>query len=310
MEDSLKKLNDLIGNIEKVIVGKIDNIKYLIVGLLTNGHILMEDVPGVGKTMLSLSLAKSIGAGFTRIQFTPDLLPSDVTGGHIYNPKTGDFDLKKGPVFTNILLADEINRTNPRTQSSLLECMQEYKVTLDGKTFPLLKPFMVVATQNPIEFQGTYPLPEAQIDRFLMKVSMGYVSQEGEIAVLKGQKSAHPVDSIEPVLTIEEVITLQTKAQEVEVSEKILAYIVKIVSATRKNKNVEIGASPRASIALMNAARAWALLENRNYVIPDDVYRLAFPVLRHRLVLKAKASVSGVTPKTVITSIVDETSIK
>jgi MoxR-like ATPase len=310
MEDSLKKLNDLIGNIEKVIVGKIDNIKYLIVGLLTNGHILMEDVPGVGKTMLSLSLAKSIGAGFTRIQFTPDLLPSDVTGGHIYNPKTGDFDLKKGPVFTNILLADEINRTNPRTQSSLLECMQEYKVTLDGKTFPLLKPFMVVATQNPIEFQGTYPLPEAQIDRFLMKVSMGYVSQEGEIAVLKGQKSAHPVDSIKPVLTIEEVITLQTKAQEVEVSEKILDYIVKIVSATRKNKNVEIGASPRASIALMNAARAWALLENRNYVIPDDVYRLAFPVLRHRLVLKAKASVSGVTPKTVITSIVDETSIK
>jgi MoxR-like ATPase len=310
MEDSLKKLNDLIGNIEKVIVGKIDNIKYLIVGLLTNGHILMEDVPGVGKTMLSLSLAKSIGAGFTRIQFTPDLLPSDVTGGHIYNPKTGDFDLKKGPVFTNILLADEINRTNPRTQSSLLECMQEYKVTLDGKTFPLLKPFMVVATQNPIEFQGTYPLPEAQIDRFLMKVSMGYVSQEGEIAVLKGQKSAHPVDSIKPVLTIEEVIMLQTKAQEVEVSEKILAYIVKIVSATRKNKNVEIGASPRASIALMNAARAWALLENRNYVIPDDVYRLAFPVLRHRLVLKAKASVSGVTPKTVITSIVEETSIK
>jgi MoxR-like ATPase len=310
MEDSLKKLNDLIGNIEKVIIGKIDNIKYLIVGLLTNGHILMEDVPGVGKTMLSLSLAKSIGAGFTRIQFTPDLLPSDVTGGHIYNPKTGDFDLKKGPVFTNILLADEINRTNPRTQSSLLECMQEYKVTLDGKTFPLLKPFMVVATQNPIEFQGTYPLPEAQIDRFLMKVSMGYVSQEGEMAVLKGQKSAHPVDSIDPVLTIEEVIMLQTKAQEVEVSEKILAYIVKIVSATRKNKNVEIGASPRASIALMNAARAWALLENRNYVIPDDVYRLAFPVLRHRLVLKAKASVSGVTPKTVITSIVDETSIK
>lgn len=310
MEDSSKKLNNLIGNIEKVIVGKIDSIKYLIVGLLTNGHILMEDVPGVGKTMLSLSLAKSIGAGFTRIQFTPDLLPSDVTGGHIYNPKTGDFDLKKGPVFTNILLADEINRTNPRTQSSLLECMQEYKVTLDGKTFPLLKPFMVVATQNPIEFQGTYPLPEAQIDRFLMKVNMGYVSQKEEIDVLKGQKLAHPVDSIESVLTIEEVRILQAKAQEVEVSEKILAYIVKIVSTTRKNKNVEIGASPRASIALMNAARAWALLENRNYVIPDDVYRLVFPVLRHRLALKAKAAVSGVTPKTVIASIVDEISIK
>ncbi|MCF7887391.1 MAG: MoxR family ATPase [Candidatus Omnitrophica bacterium] len=310
MKDSFEKLYYLIGNIEKVIVGKIDNIKYLIVGLLTNGHILVEDVPGVGKTMLSLSLAKSIGAGFKRIQFTPDLLPSDVTGGHIYNAKTGNFDLKKGPVFTNILLADEINRTNPRTQSSLLECMQEYKVTLDRKTFPLLKPFMVVATQNPIEFQGTYPLPEAQIDRFLMKVNMGYLSQKGEIEVLKGQKSAHPVDSIEPVLTMEEVRMLQAKVQEIEVSEKILAYIVKIVSVTRKNENVEIGASPRASIALMNATRAWALLENRNYVIPDDVYRLAFPVLRHRLVLKAKASVSGVTPKAVITSIVDETSIK
>jgi MoxR-like ATPase len=310
MQDSLKRLNDLIANVEKVIVGKRENIKYLIVGLLTNGHILMEDVPGVGKTMLSLSLAKSIGAGFKRIQFTPDLLPTDVTGGHIYNPKTGEFDLKKGPVFTNILLADEINRTNPRTQSSLLECMQEYKVTLDGKTFTLLRPFMVIATQNPIDFQGTYPLPEAQIDRFLMKVNMGYVSQEEEIRVLQGQKTAHPVDSVEPVLTVEEVKLLQDKAKEIEVAEKILSYIVKLVTATRENKNVNIGASPRASIALMNAVRVWAMLENRDYVIPDDVYRLVFPVLRHRLVLKPKALVSGVTPRMVISDIVDKTSIR
>ncbi len=310
MQDSLSKINDLIDNIERVIVGKRENIKYLIVGLLTNGHILMEDVPGVGKTMLSLSLAKSIGAGFKRIQFTPDLLPSDVTGGHIYNPKSGEFDLKKGPVFTNILLADEINRTNPRTQSSLLECMQEYKVTLDGKTFPLLRPFMVIATQNPIEFQGTYPLPEAQIDRFLMKVNMGYVSQEEEIKVLRGQKSVHPVNSIEPVLSIEEVKSLQDKAKEVEVSEKILNYIVRLVAATRENTDVNIGASPRASISLMNAVRVWALLENRNYVIPDDVYHLVFPVLRHRLVLKPKASVSGMTPRVIIKKILDNTPIR
>ncbi len=310
MQDSLKKLNDLIGNIEKVIVGKRENIKCLITGLLTNGHILMEDVPGVGKTMLSLSLAKSIGAQFRRIQFTPDLLPTDVTGGHIYNPKSGEFDLKKGPVFTNILLADEINRTNPRTQSSLLECMQEYKVTLDGKNFPLSMPFMVIATQNPIDFQGTYPLPEAQIDRFLMKINMGYVSQEEEIKILQGQKTTHPVDSVEPILTIEEIQLLQNKAKKVEVSEKVLSYIVRLVKATRKNENVNIGASPRASIALMNAVRAWALLENRNYVIPDDVYHLVFPVLRHRLALKPKASVSGITPKKIIANIINKISIK
>lgn len=310
MQDYVEKLNSLIENIEKVIVGKREKIKFLIVGLLTNGHILMEDVPGLGKTMLSLCLAKSIGAGFKRIQFTPDLLPTDVTGGHIYNPKTGEFDLQKGPVFTNILLADEVNRTNPRTQSSLLECMQEYKVTLDGKTFPLLKPFVVIATQNPIDFQGTYPLPEAQVDRFLMKVNMGYVSSEEEKKVLQGQRSAHPIDSIEPILSIEEVKSLQEEAKVVEVAEKILDYIVKLVTATRSYEDISIGASPRASISLMNASRVWALLEGRNYVIPDDVYHLAFPVLRHRLVLKPKASVSGVTPKTIISDIMNKTPVR
>jgi len=294
------KLNKLVKNIEKVIIGKRDVVKYLIVGFLTNGHTLIEDVPGLGKTMLSLSLAKSIGGEFKRIQFTPDLLPSDVTGGYIYNPKTVEFELRKGPVFTNILLADELNRTTPRTQSSLLECMQECKVTLDGKTFPLSKPFIVIATQNPIEFQGTYALPEAQIDRFLMKIEVGYLSVEEEIEVVKGQKVIHPIESLGEVLSLEEARGLQESVKEVDISEKILDYIVKLVYSTRKIEEVQLGASPRASIALMHSARAWALLEGRDYVIPDDVFHLAFPVLRHRLVIKPKAAVAGLTSKSVV----------
>jgi len=299
----MDKLNKLVKNIEKVIIGKRDVVKYLIVGFLTNGHILIEDVPGLGKTMLSLSLAKSIGGEFKRIQFTPDLLPSDVTGGYIYNPKAVEFELRKGPVFTNILLADELNRTTPRTQSSLLECMQECKVTLDGKTFPLTKPFVVIATQNPIEFQGTYTLPEAQIDRFLMKIEVGYLSVEEETEVIKGQKVIHPIESLGEVLSLEEARGLQELVKKVDISEKILDYIVKLVYSTRKTEEVQLGASPRASIALMHSARAWALLEGRDYVIPDDVFCLAFPVLRHRLVLKPKASVAGLTSKKVVTDL-------
>ena len=304
-----ENLKKIIDNMEKVIVGKTDAVKLLIVGLLTKGHILIEDVPGLGKTMLALALAKSISADFKRIQFTPDLLPSDVTGGFIYNPKTGDFDIKKGPVFTNILLADEINRTTPRTQSALLECMQEYNVSLDGKTFALPNPFIVVATQNPIEYQGTYPLPEAQIDRFSMKISMGYLRNEEEVKVISEQKIQHPIENLKPALDLEKVLELQEEVNKIQVSPNILDYIVKLVSATRKKEEVKLGASPRASIALMKTSCAWALLEGRDYVIPEDVVNLLPWVLKHRLILQPKALIAGKTPEHIISDLLRSTPI-
>jgi len=302
-------LKKLIDNIEKVIVGKTEAVKLLIVGLLTNGHILIEDVPGLGKTMLALALAKSINVDFKRIQFTPDLLPSDVTGGFVYNPKNGEFDFKKGPVFTSILLADEVNRTTPRTQSALLECMQEYKVSVDGKTFVLPQPFMVVATQNPIEYQGTYPLPEAQIDRFLMKIDIGYLRAEEEVKVISGQKIQHPIENLNPVLNTEDILRLQETVKKIETSAHVLDYIVKLVSSTRKKEEVKIGASPRGSIALMKASCAWALLEGRDYVIPDDVARLLPWILKHRLILQPKTLIAGRTPDHVISEILKNTPI-
>jgi len=304
--DNLKKI---IENVEKVIVGKTETVKLLIVGLLTKGHILIEDVPGLGKTMLALALAKSINADFKRIQFTPDLLPSDVTGGFVYSPKTGDFDFKKGPVFTNILLADEINRTTPRTQSALLECMQEYTVSLEGKTFALPNPFIVVATQNPIEYQGTYPLPEAQIDRFAMKISMGYLHVEEEVRVIAGQKVQHPIENLTPALNLEDILGLQEEVKKIQVSPNVLDYIVKLVSGTRKKEEVKLGASPRASIALMKTSSAWALLEGRDYVIPDDVAKLLPWVLKHRLILQPKALIAGRTPEHIISELLRSTPI-
>lgn len=304
------ELQSLIANIEKVIVGKTQTVKLMVLGLLTNGHILIEDVPGVGKTMLTLALAKSINGNFKRIQFTPDLLPSDVTGGFVYNPKTGAFDFKEGPVFTNILLADEINRTTPRTQSALLECMQEYKVTLDGKTFDLPLPFMVIATQNPIEYQGTYALPEAQIDRFLMKIEMGYLNASEEAKVILDQKERHPIEALTPALDLAAVLRLQEQVKKIEVSPKVLEYIVMLVTATRGLKDeIKLGASPRASIALMKASSAWALLEGRDYVIPDDVAKLAPWVLKHRLTLHPKVAIAGKTPEEVIAGLLKNTPI-
>jgi MoxR-like ATPase len=304
-----ENLKRLIDNMEKVIVGKTERIKLIIVGLLTNGHILIEDVPGLGKTMLALSLAKSINADFKRIQFTPDLLPSDVTGGFVYSPKTGDFDFRKGPVFTNILLSDEINRTTPRTQSALLECMQEYKVSLDGKTFSLPQPFMVVATQNPIKCQGTYPLPEAQIDRFLMKVDMGYLSEEEEARVIQGQKIKHPIEDLMPVMELEDVLKLQDQIKNIDISSHVLEYIVKLVSLTRRQEEIKLGASPRASISLMKAGCAWALLEGRDYVVPDDIVKLLPWVLKHRISLQPKALIAGKTPELIISELVKSTPI-
>jgi MoxR-like ATPase len=298
MDNSIIK--ELINNVESVIIGKTETVKLLIVGLLTNGHVLVEDVPGLGKTTLALALAKSISGDFKRIQFTPDLLPTDVSGGFVYNTKTMEFDLRKGPVFTNILLADEINRTTPRTQSALLEAMQEFKVTLDGKTFPLPQPFMVIATQNPIEYQGTYPLPEAQVDRFLMRIDIGYLSESEEVKVISGQKIKHPIESIKPIMSLETVIKLQEEIKNVEIAPNIMAYIVKLIISTRKREDLKLGASPRASIALMKAASAWAFLEGRDYVVPDDVLKLLPWVLKHRIMLQAKALIAGKTPEFVI----------
>jgi len=254
--------------------------------------------------MLSLALAKSISADFKRIQFTPDLLPSDVTGGFIYSPKTGEFDFKKGPVFTNILLADEINRTTPRTQSALLECMQERSVSIDCKTFILPRPFMVVGTQNPIEYQGTYPLPEAQLDRFLMKINVGYLTLEEEKRVTIGQKQQHPIENLQPVLDTDAVLGLQDKIKKVEVSSIVLNYIVSLVAATRKKEEIRLGASPRASIALMKASCAWAFIEGRDYVIPEDVIKLAYWVLGHRIQLHPKALVAEKTAASIVAEIV------
>lgn len=290
-------LKKLIENIEKVIVGKTETVKLLVVGLLTNGHVLIEDAPGLGKTMLALALAKSINADFKRIQFTPDLLPSDVTGGFVFNPQTREFEFRRGPVFTNVLLADEVNRTTPRTQSALLECMQEYKISLDGKTFVLPKPFIVVATQNPIEYQGTYPLPEAQIDRFLMKINMGYLQVEEEMKVISEQKIEHPIETLKPVLDLGDILRLQEEIKKIEITPNVLEYIVKLVSATRKKEEIKLGASPRASIALMKASCAWALLEGRDYIIPDDVVRLLPLILKHRMTLQPKALIAGKTPE-------------
>ncbi|MDO9573119.1 MAG: MoxR family ATPase [Candidatus Omnitrophota bacterium] len=296
----------LVANIEKVIVGKTETVKMLVIGLLTNGHILIEDIPGMGKTMLALTLAKSISGEFKRIQATPDLLPTDITGGFVYSPKTGEFDFKKGPVFTHILLVDEINRTTPRTQSALLECMQEYKVTVEGTTFTLPAPFMTIATQNPIEYQGTYALPEAQIDRFLMKINIGYPSIVEEIKIISEQKIKHPVESVMPVMTLEDVLKLQEQVKKVKVSSEVLEYIVKLVSATRKSDVIKQGSSPRASIAIMKASCAWAFIEGRDYVIPDDIIKLLPRVLKHRIILHPKAMISGMTPELVIEGILKQ----
>ncbi|SFQ25587.1 AAA family ATPase [Caldicoprobacter faecalis] len=280
-------------NIQRVIVGKEDIIDLLLVALISSGHVLLEDVPGMGKTLLAKCLAKSLDCTFKRVQFTPDLLPSDLSGINYFNQKIGEFEFRPGPIFTNILLADEINRATPRTQSSLLECMEERQVTIDGETMKLQQPFMVIATQNPIEIQGTFPLPEAQLDRFLLKVQMGYPSSSEGIEILKRFKERNPFDEISPVVSREEIIAAQRDYVNVFVSDDILRYIVNIVEMTRKHNDVHLGVSPRGSQALLRASQVYAILQGRDYVIPDDVKAMAKPVLRHRMILRNVMAAKG-----------------
>lgn len=304
VSDSVTKLHHVITNVNKVIVGKEREIKLLLVALLSEGHVLLEDVPGTGKTVLAKALAASLGCQFSRVQFTPDVLPSDVTGVSIFNQKINDFEFRKGPIMTNVLLADEINRATPRTQSSLLEAMAEKQVTADGKTYKLDRPFFVIATQNPIESQGTFPLPDAQMDRFLMKISMGYPDFEEELQIIRRFRVGEPLDQLYSVMTQEEIVDIQQKVREIEIHEDVEKYLVHIVRHTRNHEDIEVGISPRGSIALMRAAQAMALLDGRTYCIPDDIRGIAVEVLAHRLKLTMEAYLQT-TPERVIRDILE-----
>ena len=284
----------IVDNVSKVIVGKRSVIEHALAALIAQGHILVEDVPGVGKTMLAKSLSISIGCNFKRIQITPDLLPSDVAGISVYNQATGEFQFRPGPIMSEVVLADEINRATPKTQSALLEAMEELQVTVDGETHHLKHPFVVMATQNPIEYEGTFPLPEAQLDRFLMRISLGYPEFEEELTVIEQQEHAHPIDTLEAVATPQDVIGLQEAAKEVYVDRVLREYIVHLTEATREHRDVSLGASPRASLGLFRAARALALVLDRDYVIPDDIKTLAAPVTAHRIILSPSARMRGV----------------
>lgn len=276
----------LIGNLEKVIVGKTKTLELVTIGLFCQGHILIDDVPGVGKTVLARSLAKSLNCEFNRIQFTPDMLPSDLTGVSIFNQVTREFEFRPGPVMAQIVLADEINRATPKTQSALLEAMEERQVTVDGITHILKRPFLVLGTQNPIEFEGTFPLPEAQLDRFLIRIRIGYPSVQDEIKILALQQLAHPIDSLMKVVEVDELIAIQEAVKSIYVSEAVKRYIVELTRATRENSEVYLGASPRGSLGLFRAGQALAALRGRNFVLPDDIKHLAEPILAHRMVLQ------------------------
>lgn len=303
------KLGRVIENIENVMIGKRDVSILSLVALLANGHVLLEDVPGVGKTMMVRALAKSVGAEFKRIQFTPDLLPSDVTGVSIYNPKELKFEFREGPIFGNIILADEINRTSPKTQSALLEGMEEGSITVDGKTRILAKPFFVMATQNPVDYEGTYPLPEAQLDRFLFKLRMGYPSKSEEFEVLTLAEKERPIHKIESVISKEELVELQNDIQNVYVDDTIKHYIIDLTSKTRKHPSVYLGASPRASIALMKAAQAYAFITGRDYIIPDDIQYLARYTLPHRIILRSEAKFEGKTAEELVNDMIARTPV-
>lgn len=299
----------VIGNLEKVIVGKRQSIELITIGLLCQGHVLIEDVPGVGKTMLARSLAKSLDCTFNRIQFTPDMLPSDVTGVSIYNQQKNKFEFRPGPVIGQIVLADEINRATPKTQAALLEAMDERQVTVDGVTHPLPKPFMVLATQNPIEYEGTFPLPEAQLDRFLLRVRLGYPSMTDEIRVLDDQQLRHPLESLKAVVKVKEILQVADDVKHVYVSPAIKRYIVELTTRTRQSADVYLGASPRGSLALSRAGQARASLLGRDHVLPDDIQILAGSVLAHRIIVSPAARLRDLSSERIVQEVVHDTSV-
>lgn len=299
----------LISNLEKVIVGKRQPIELIVIGLLCQGHVLIEDVPGVGKTVLARSLAKSMGCSFKRLQFTPDMLPSDVTGVSIYNQSKRVFEFRPGPIFAQVVLVDEINRATPKTQAALLEAMEERQVTVDGKTHPLPSPSMVLATQNPIEYEGTFPLPEAQLDRFLLRVRLGYPSSTDEIEILNRQQLRHPIDTLKSVIKVNELKEAMEEIKKVYVSDAIKRYVVQLTNRTRQNADVYLGASPRGSLALFRTGQVAAALAGRDYVLPDDIKRLAVPVLAHRLIVGPAARLRELSAEKIVQEILDNSPV-
>lgn len=300
---------NLIKNIEKVIIGKRESIELAIIALLCQGHLLIEDVPGVGKTMLARSLAQSLGCSFNRIQFTPDMLPSDVIGVTIFNQVERKFEFRSGPIVAQIVLADEINRATPKTQSALLEAMEEHQITVDGITHKLPEPFMVIATQNPIEYEGTFPLPEAQVDRFFIRLFIGYPSVSNEVRILEQQQYSHPIHTIEQVLTVNELLDLQKQVRKVYVSPEIKKYIVEIIRQTRVHSEIYLGASPRGSLALFHASQALAAISGREFVLPDDVQQLAIPTLAHRIIIGSEARLRDLQSTQLIREIVESLAV-
>ena len=292
--------NRVLSNVSQVIVGKDQEIRQTLLALLCEGHLLIEDVPGVGKTMLARSIARSIGCTFRRIQFTPDMLPSDVTGVSVFNQKSMEFEFRPGPVMAQIVLTDEINRATPKTQSALLEAMEERQVTVDGVTRKMARPFLVLATQNPIEYEGTFPLPEAQVDRFMIRIRLGYPNKAQEIDVLSRQSDHHPIEDLDQVVSLAELLAAQDAIKQVYADDLVKEYIVDLVTATRNHADIYLGASPRGSLALFKTTRAWAALQGRDYVLPDDVKMLAEPTLAHRLIVSPSARIKNVDPSQII----------
>lgn len=289
-----------VDNVEKVIIGKRREVELVLTAILCKGHVLIEDVPGVGKTVLTKAIARSIGSSFKRIQFTPDLLPSDVTGVNIFNQQRGQFEFRPGPIVSQMVLADEINRATPKTQSALLEAMEEAQVTIDGATHLLPQPFLVLATENPIDYEGTFPLPEAQLDRFLVRIALGYPGRQGELEMLDRQHQRHPLENLRQVTSVDELKSAQEAVKTVHVAPSVREYIVSLVEATRNHDEVFLGASPRGSIALFNASRAWAAIRGRNFVLPDDVKFLATPTLSHRIIVGPSARMQGYDSRSVV----------